>query len=103
MQAESTDQYFAFCNLEAHNWKVDFAVTHDGPQSIISMYSLGKIRPDETRIFLQEIHESSQLHQRITKSSRIDRFRDAVVNAGAICRADAFLKGVRRQGDHLFC
>ena len=47
----------AFCNLEAHNWKVDFAVTHDGPQSIISMYSLGKIRPDETRILLQEIQE----------------------------------------------
>ena len=53
----SKERNEAFCNLEAHNWKVDFAVTHDGPQSIISMYSLGKIRPDETRIFLQEIQE----------------------------------------------
>jgi len=47
----------ALHNLEDHDWKVDFAVTHDGPQSIISLYSLGSIRPDETRVFLREIQE----------------------------------------------
>ncbi len=47
----------AISHLEDNNWKVDFVVTHDGPQSVISMYSFGDIKPDATRIFLQNIND----------------------------------------------
>ncbi len=57
--ADDEEKNEAKRNLEEHGWKADFIVTHDGPQSIISMYSCGDIRPDETRLFLQEIHEKT--------------------------------------------
>ena len=41
-------------NLSKHNFKVDFIITHDGPQSDISLFSHGTIDPDTTRLYLEE-------------------------------------------------
>jgi hypothetical protein len=44
-------------NLELHGNKVDFVFSHDGPQSVVSLYSQGTIKSDTTRRYLENIHQ----------------------------------------------
>lgn len=38
-------------NLEKVDFKVDYVISHCGPQSVVSVYSMGKFRPDELTMY----------------------------------------------------
>ena len=44
-----------FENLEDHNWKVDFIVTHDCPSSTKALISMGAYKPDELNKYFEGI------------------------------------------------
>jgi hypothetical protein len=50
----------AIRNLEAHNWTVDYIITHCGPNSVIDIYSKKFYGHDRLTDFLEEVCQKTQ-------------------------------------------
>lgn len=62
-----------FKNLEKHNWKVDYIITHTGPDEILKI-GMGTVVPDPTSRYLNAIMQNTEFkhwyfgHMHIDKS-----------------------------------
>jgi len=50
-------------NMAAHNWQVDYVITHCAPSSLQAIFSMGKYQPDKLTAYLEEIREKCQYHK----------------------------------------
>ena len=49
----------AIRNLEAHNWTVDYIITHCGPNEVIDIYSKKFYGHDRLTDFLEEVRQKA--------------------------------------------
>lgn len=60
-------------NLEKHNWKVDYILSHTPPASIIAMLGCGLYEQDRLTKYLEEIRQKTEYKRHFMGHMHIDR------------------------------